>query len=309
MKSIKSILLAVDSNSDRQTFVNEVADIAKEASAKVTLLSVSDTPVYAQAMGAELSELRQLIQGDCLQIMEAISSDLTEKGIQVTIRQSSGKRYLEIIRESLRGNHDLVMKSADSESAIEAFLFGSTDMQLFRMSPCPVWAFKPTSNKEIQAVMVAVDLLASDPEKSALADSVLQWGKYVASLHGAELHVAHVWSLYGEATLRGRSVSSATVDKLVQDEEQKHCQWLDAALEKNGLAQDQTKIHFHKGEPKQLIPDLASAIKADLLVMGTVGRTGIPGFFIGNTADSVLRQVHCSVLAIKPEGFVTPVKI
>ncbi|HOO52306.1 MAG TPA: universal stress protein [Alphaproteobacteria bacterium] len=44
------------------------------------------------------------------------------------------------------------------------------------------------------------------------------------------------------------------------------------------------------------------------MVMGTVGRTGIPGFFIGNTADSVLRQVGCSVLAIKPKGFSTPVK-
>ncbi|MDH5473944.1 MAG: universal stress protein [Gammaproteobacteria bacterium] len=43
--------------------------------------------------------------------------------------------------------------------------------------------------------------------------------------------------------------------------------------------------------------------------MGTVGRTGISGFFIGNTADSVLRQVDCSILAIKPEGFVTPVEL
>lgn len=37
--------------------------------------------------------------------------------------------------------------------------------------------------------------------------------------------------------------------------------------------------------------------------MGTVGRTRTPGFFVGNTADSVPRQVNFSVLAIKPEGF------
>jgi len=46
----------------------------------------------------------------------------------------------------------------------------------------------------------------------------------------------------------------------------------------------------------------------DLIVMGTVGRTGIPGLFIGNTAETVLRQVDCSVLTVKPWGFVTPVR-
>lgn len=58
-----------------------------------------------------------------------------------------------------------------------------------------------------------------------------------------------------------------------------------------------------------MIPAITRAQRIDLLVMGTVGRTGIPGFFIGNTADSVLRQVDCSVLAIKPDGFHTPIKI
>jgi len=41
--------------------------------------------------------------------------------------------------------------------------------------------------------------------------------------------------------------------------------------------------------------------------MGTVGRVGIPGFFIGNTAEEILKRVECSVLAIKPAGFVSPV--
>jgi nucleotide-binding universal stress UspA family protein len=58
-----------------------------------------------------------------------------------------------------------------------------------------------------------------------------------------------------------------------------------------------------------VITSLTAKKRIDLIVMGTVGRTGIPGFLIGNTAETVLRQVNCSVLAVKPEGFVTPVKI
>ena len=44
-----------------------------------------------------------------------------------------------------------------------------------------------------------------------------------------------------------------------------------------------------------------------LLGMGTVSRTGIASLFIGNTTESVLRQVECSVLAVKPAGFDMPI--
>ena len=43
------------------------------------------------------------------------------------------------------------------------------------------------------------------------------------------------------------------------------------------------------------------------MILGTLGRTGVPGLFIGNTAEAVLHQVDCSVLALKPPGFVSPV--
>ncbi|MDZ7686912.1 MAG: universal stress protein [Gammaproteobacteria bacterium] len=41
----------------------------------------------------------------------------------------------------------------------------------------------------------------------------------------------------------------------------------------------------------------------DLLVMGTLSRSGIPGMLIGNTAERVLNDVDCSVLTLKPKGF------
>lgn len=57
------------------------------------------------------------------------------------------------------------------------------------------------------------------------------------------------------------------------------------------------------------MPQLIKDLGAELVVMGTVGRTGIPGFIIGNTAETILNQIECSVLAVKPDGFVTPVTL
>jgi nucleotide-binding universal stress UspA family protein len=67
------------------------------------------------------------------------------------------------------------------------------------------------------------------------------------------------------------------------------------------------RLHLVKGEPSDAIVYLVRKLRIDLLVMGTVCRTGIPGFIIGNTAERVLDTVDCSVLTVKPEGFVSPV--
>jgi nucleotide-binding universal stress UspA family protein len=64
-----------------------------------------------------------------------------------------------------------------------------------------------------------------------------------------------------------------------------------------------------KGDAEALIPALAKRKGVELIVMGTVCRTGIAGFIIGNTAENILQQVDCSVLTVKPEGFVSPVKL
>jgi nucleotide-binding universal stress UspA family protein len=64
-----------------------------------------------------------------------------------------------------------------------------------------------------------------------------------------------------------------------------------------------------KGSARKEVPVLSRQLEADLIVMGTVARTGIPGFIMGNTAEAILNQIDCSVLAVKPPGFVTPVTL
>ncbi len=67
-------------------------------------------------------------------------------------------------------------------------------------------------------------------------------------------------------------------------------------------------VHMLQGRPGTVIPEVVTQQNGDLLVMGTVCRTGIPGLFIGNTAEMILSQVDCSVLTIKPADFRSPVK-
>ena len=83
---------------------------------------------------------------------------------------------------------------------------------------------------------------------------------------------------------------------------------IEAQLQNYDLRQI-TQIHFETERPDLAIPKYVATHKVDLLVMGTIGRTGIPGLIVGNTAERLLPQIPCSVIAIKPDGFETPIQL
>ena len=58
--------------------------------------------------------------------------------------------------------------------------------------------------------------------------------------------------------------------------------------------------HVIEGQADIAIPKLAKEIDAQLLVLGTVGRTGLSGAFIGNTAEHILANMNCDILTLNP---------
>lgn len=132
----------------------------------------------------------------------------------------------------------------------------------------------------------------------------------------AELHVVNAWLAVGELALRtGRAMlPPSEVEKYVEGFCQGHQQVLDALsrhlgepLGSESMAYLKPRQHLIKGAAQEVIPNLAAELNVDLVVMGTVGRTGISGFLIGNTAETILNRLDCSVLAVKPKGFISPI--
>ena len=97
------------------------------------------------------------------------------------------------------------------------------------------------------------------------------------------------------------------IDRLVREAEAAHKEKLNDLLEGYDLQGMNHRVHIIKGEAGRVIPELAERKRADLIVMGTLSRSGVRGFLIGNTAEKILQKVDYSVLAVKPDGFVTPV--
>ncbi|MEM7235344.1 MAG: universal stress protein, partial [Planctomycetota bacterium] len=84
---------------------------------------------------------------------------------------------------------------------------------------------------------------------------------------------------------------------------------LSQLLEHSRVSIPEERVLHVKGAPDRTIPRTVLEKNIDLLVIGTVARTGVPGWIMGNTAERLLEQIACSVLAIKPDGFISPVTL
>lgn len=60
---------------------------------------------------------------------------------------------------------------------------------------------------------------------------------------------------------------------------------------------------------EMVVHEQSRLVSADVVVMGTVARTGLSGIFIGNTAENIINSLECAVLAVKPGGFVSPIPL
>jgi nucleotide-binding universal stress UspA family protein len=66
--------------------------------------------------------------------------------------------------------------------------------------------------------------------------------------------------------------------------------------------------YLPKGPAVTEAPELANRIGAEVAVLGTLARSGLTGLLVGNTAEAVLHRLDCSVLALKPLDFISPVR-
>ena len=159
-------------------------------------------------------------------------------------------------------------------------------------------------------ILAAVDTGAGNEAEEGLNRLILDLAFSLAQLEMSELDIVHAWNLYAERALRNRNVlSQRDIDRMVAATRQQQEARLKELLGQYPLGQVKAQVHLVKGEPGEVIPRLAGERQVELIVMGTVARTGIPGFFIGNTAERVITSVDCSVLAVKPDGFVTPIAL
>ncbi len=309
MQKFKNILLTLDHQGLETAALDKAVSLARQNSARLTLLTVIKEPpglqgysdvIVAKQRNAAFAESREWLRSLMLPIEAA--------DIEVEMKVLEGITFLEVIRQVIRKKHDLVITTAEQKQGIRERLFGTTSMHLMRKCPCPVWVIKRGQTKPFTRIMAAVDPYAAGAEADSLNPLIMRLASSIARQATSQLHIVHVWYLPGERYGQKQGMNEDLRQAKTQAKTliQKR---FDDLLDRSDIADLKPHLHLIEGEPDQRIAELVIEQDIDLLVMGTVCRTGIAGFLIGSTAEEVLNQVDCSVLTVKPNTFITPVSL
>ena len=297
MKRFKNILAVYNDQIGADAVLDRAAALGRQNNAIVTLIEVveEDSPVssYMSERERRLERVAKTISGNELDIRTLVVA---------------GKPFYEIIRTVLNGKHDLVVLAAELPGGFRELIFGSTSMHLMRKCPCPVWVLKPGSSSAFKKIVAAVDPKEFDEQANKLNHKILQLSSSLAEIEKAELHIAHAWQVTGEDSESLRSeLPTKNREKILQKHEGAAKGRVERLVTPYANRVTILEHHIKRGNPWEIVSDTEHSIEADLIVIGTITNASLPGFFIGTTAEMVLRQASCSVLTVKPDSFISPV--
>lgn len=307
MRRFKNILVGVDlSHGDRFVSrelpppsveaVERALWLARRNSAHLTFFYSIDVSAAAQRIIEESEGVKESVLKECQDVLSELVAQADAEGVTANAKVRFGKSWIELIRQVQQYEHDLVVAGTRHQGAWQGFLMGSTGIKLLRKCPCPVWITQPQAEREFESILVAHDL-------RPVGDRAMELGCSMAELHGAQLHVMHSLEIEVDEGFPAR----IWPDKLTELQENAE-QYLNTQLKGYEFAKP-PQINIVLDAPDPAILEYLDRHSIELLVMGTIGRSGITGFIVGNTAERVLPQLRCSVLAVKPDEFICPIDL
>ncbi len=238
---------------------------------------------------------------DSYQIEATLEADLEAVLVEADSRLAGPERTVEhqvirgrpgsaIIDDAHRFHPDLIVVGSRGHGQFESMLLGSTSAEIVDHAPCPVLVARLTT---VHRIVVAED---GSPGAREAVEMLVRWPIWrprpatVVSIADVAMPVdtAVAPSLYGEMIDTYRQAR----DESTRQHWQLACATAERLTEAGLAATPETR----EGDPATQIVRIATEQRADLIVVGTRGRTGLTRMLLGSVARNVLLHAHCSVL-------------
>ena len=306
MEPFKSILVDVDATASAHPALERGVLLAQACGASLTVVDVVTVPSHARHYLP--SALEENLAREQRRQLERVAESV--KDVRVETKLLVGRPATVLIQEVLRSNHDLLMRShARDLTASGSQPFGAVDMELLRKCPCT--ALLARHGRAAVPPVIAAAVNASDEgiEAQELNAKILETSSLIASrLRAAPPRLLQAWVPYAERMIRSHAADDQ-FGSYVESARQRAESDLSKLVQSSDAWLPGVQPTLRRGAPEDVIPEFVVAEGIDLLVMGTVARGGLVGVLLGNTAERILRKLPCSVLAVKPDGFVSPVRL
>ena len=205
-----------------------------------------------------------------------------------------GVPFDEIIKTAKAWKADLIVVATHGSTGLKHVILGSTAERVVRNAPCPVLAVRECKRRGVKVAFspAKVSSILAPVDFVKLSLDVLPYAIDLARNSKAQLTIVHVVEsfhadMYMDTTQSQRDIRAAARQRLNKLTENTKKTW------------SRTGYDLRSGHPVTSIASLAKRTNADLIVMGTHGRSGILRCFIGSVAERVVRHAPCSVLVVR----------
>jgi len=283
----RRILVATDFSENARKALQWATRLAKMHDATLVLTHVCSAVSFT-SLPLRLQE--QITAG-----IDAMRREVSAAGVTSVVEIRSGHPWSEIHTVEREERIDLIVQGARGNTPFDRLALGSTADRVLRLATCPVLTVHPDDAEApdtIESVLVATDF----SEESALATSAA-----VRLLRGA--------------SSSGRLVLMHACNLPFADDDQAQAE-LNAAHHRlesvaNELRSDTVDVHpvTRIGYPARILEAQAAEMSADLIALGTHGRTGLRHFLLGSIAERVLHHANCPVLTVRRPHTDDPVRL
>jgi universal stress protein E len=201
-------------------------------------------------------------------------SPMDEVGLNYRLQISWSNQFQQSILKAAEDfGADMILVPARHRESGDLFRFSDAKWALLRKSPCPVSIVQPSAVKSRDCVLAAIRVDGTDPIFESLNDKIMAYARRVVQVYGATLHLVNAYTSEEDYPDRGR------LARLAGD------------LPSN-------RVHVVQGSPEDVVAKVAGEIGADLVLIGTRGRTGMAALR-GNTSERVITALtNQDVLAV-----------
>ncbi len=310
----RRILVAIE-HTDRMpvSLIHKAAYLAKHTGAHVELFhAIADLKSAAPSdrlTKSELQDWRAEVASFRLRRLERFARSRALEGIRVacTVLWDSSA-YKAIVRQALATHAELVVAGTHRHTIGARLAAESVDWELVRECPVPLLIVKSRRSYQDCDVVAAVDPFHENDKPASLDVKLLQVGRRFARIFGSDLHIFHAYMpLVPVETLP--MAPAAPLIAMPPEMEPLHQRQVQQAMERLARSAGIAKPHRHLqlGHVAPELDVLTRQLRAGLVIIGSVSRSGFRRLLIGNTAERVLDDLCCDVLVVKPAGFASRV--
>lgn len=286
MQLLEKILVPVDFSDGTDAMLRLASTLAGRLGAELLLQYV--LPLPGEASWSETPRLLDAAQTSARARLDACRQTVLDAGAEIQeVLMDEGVPAERIVTRADEYDAQLIMIKASSNLAAGGLTLGMTAARVRRTAAQPVWLVHSATGQVPRVILCPVDLSAASERALALAI-------HLARQLAARLHVLTVVPL-----LTGWTSLLLSVDEAAEREQVRAQSDRFAALLRRFDWHDVTwEQSVRRGDPAEQIQAAVRELQAELLVMGSAGRSGLWRIFGGSVTEKIATLLPCSLLTM-----------